>query len=35
MDGEKYIPCYWTGTDRTDLAGDGVHHAYAFSIVPE
>jgi hypothetical protein len=30
-DGLKDIPCYWNGTTRIDLAGDGVNDAYAFS----
>jgi hypothetical protein len=28
----KLIPCYWRGTTRTDLAGDGTHNAYAYGI---
>jgi hypothetical protein len=31
-DGTKDIPCYWTRTKRTDLAGDGINSAYAFSL---
>ena len=30
-DGMKDIPCYWTGTTRTDLAGDGTHDAQVYS----
>jgi hypothetical protein len=30
-DGTKDIPCYWTGTTRTDLAGDGTHDAQVYS----
>jgi hypothetical protein len=30
--GLKRIPCYWTGTTRTNLAGDGTHEALAGSI---
>jgi hypothetical protein len=32
-DGVKNIPCYWRGTTRTALAGDGTHNAYAYGIV--
>jgi len=36
-DGAKNIPCYWeinNGTaDRTDLAGDDTHNAYAYSTI--
>jgi hypothetical protein len=28
----KFIPCYWTGTTKTDLAGDGTHDASVSSI---
>ncbi len=31
FDGAKWIPCYWTGTIRTDLSGDGTNNALAFS----
>lgn len=31
-DGSKYVPCFWTGTVRTDLAGNGTNNAYAQSI---
>jgi hypothetical protein len=30
--GTIYVPCYWTGTTRTDLPGDGTHSARAISI---
>jgi hypothetical protein len=32
-DGSKNIPCTWTGTTLTQLAGDGTHDAYALSPV--
>ena len=31
-DGSKFIPCYWTGTTRTDLTGDGTRDAGAYGI---
>ena len=32
FDGSKFIPCYWTGTTRTNLAGDGTHDAGANAV---
>jgi hypothetical protein len=29
--GTMHVPCYWTGTARTDL-GDGTHEAVAKTI---
>jgi hypothetical protein len=34
-DGSKNIPCYWTGTTRTNLADDGTHTATVNSIFVE
>lgn len=31
-DGSKAVACFWTGTTRTDLAGDGTHYAFAYGI---
>jgi hypothetical protein len=31
-DGTKSVACYWAGTTRTNLPGDGTHEAYAFGI---
>ena len=30
--GLRQIPCYWAGTVRTDLAGDGTHSATAMCV---
>jgi len=31
-DGSKDIPCYWKGTTRVDLPGNGTNDAYATGI---